>query len=71
MYRILRGERALRERRNVCRHPVYARSKRVANGPNQLWSWDITQMRGPDRRVWLHLCVIFDVYSRKAGAGCW
>jgi putative transposase len=66
MYRILRGERAVRERRNVRRHPVYARPELVATGPNQLWSWDITKIRGPDRRVWLHLYVILDVYSRKA-----
>jgi putative transposase len=65
MYRILRGERAVRERRAVRRHPVYARPELVATGPNQLWSWDITKIRGPDRRVWLHLYVILDVYSRK------
>ena len=55
MYRILRGERAVRERRAVRRHPVYARPELVATGPNQLWSWDITKIRGPERRVWLHL----------------
>jgi putative transposase len=65
MYRILRGERAVRERRAVRRHPVYARPELVATGPNQLWSWDITKIRGPDRRVWLHLYVILDVFSRK------
>lgn len=65
MYRILRGERAVRERRALRRHPVYVRPELVANGPNQLWSWDITKIRGPDRRVWFHLYVILDVYSRK------
>ncbi len=66
MYRILRGERAVRERRAVRRHPVYPKPELVATGPNQVWSWDITKVRGPDRRVWFHLYVILDVYSRKA-----
>jgi putative transposase len=66
MYRILRAERVVRERRAVRRHPVYARPELVANAPNQLWSWDITKIRGLDRRVWFHLYVILDVYSRKA-----
>lgn len=64
MYRILRQARAVRERRAVRRHPTYARPELVATGPNQLWSWDITKVRGPDRRVWYHLYVILDVYSR-------
>ena len=65
MYRILRGERAVRERRAVRRHPTYAKPELVATGPNQVWSWDITKIRGPDRRTWFHLYVIIDVYSRK------
>ncbi len=65
MYRILRGERAVRERRSVRRHPEYAKPELVATGPNQVWSWDITKVRGPDRRVWFHLYVILDVFSRK------
>lgn len=64
MYRILRQERAVRERRAVRRHPTYVKPELVATGPNQLWSWDITKVRGPDRRVWYHLYVILDVYSR-------
>ncbi len=65
MYRILRGERAVRKRRSVRRHPEYAKPELVATGPNQVWSWDITKLRGPERRVWFHLYVILDVFSRK------
>lgn len=65
MYRILRGERAVRERRGVRRHPTYPKPELVATGPNQIWSWDITKIRGPERRVWFHLYVILDVFSRK------
>jgi putative transposase len=64
MYRVLRGERAVRERRSVRRHPTYAKPELVATGPNQVWSWDITKIRGPGRRDWYHLYVILDVFSR-------
>lgn len=65
MYRILRSQNAVRERRQVRRHPAYVKPELVATGPNQVWSWDITKIRGPDRRVWYHLYVILDVFSRK------
>jgi putative transposase len=64
MYRILRSQRSVRERRAVRRHPSYARPELVARAPNQVWTWDITKVRGPDRRVWFHLYVIIDIYSR-------
>ena len=65
MYRILRSQHAVRERRNITRRPSYARPELVATAPNQVWSWDITKIRGPDRRVWYHLYVILDIFSRK------
>ena len=65
MYRILRSQHATRERRAVARHPSYKRPELVATAPNQVWSWDITKIRGPDRRVWYHLYVIIDIFSRK------
>jgi len=40
MYRILAQEGELKERRNVCRHPQYAKPELMATGPNQLWFWD-------------------------------
>jgi putative transposase len=65
MYRILRSQQAVRERRSITRRPAYARPELVATAPNQVWSWDITKIRGPDRRVWYHLYVTLDVFSRK------
>ena len=65
MYRILRSQSAVRERRQQRRHPTYAKPKLVATAPNQVWSWDITKIRGPDRRIWYHLYVILDIFSRK------
>lgn len=64
MYRILRSKRAVRERRAVRRHPSYPRPELVARAPNQVWTWDITKIRGPERRDWYHLYVILDLYSR-------
>lgn len=65
MYRILSEHGAVRERRNQLRHPEYARPELLATGPNQLWSWDITKLKGPHRWNYYYLYVILDVYSRK------
>jgi putative transposase len=65
MYRILAEHRAVRDRRDQLRHPVYQRPELVATGPNQLWSWDITKLKGPHAWSYFHLYVVMDVYSRK------
>lgn len=65
MYRILSENQAVRERRNQLRHPEYQRPELLATGPNQLWSWDITKLKGPWKWNYFHLYVILDVYSRK------
>ena len=49
MYRILDEYKEVRERRNQLRHPVYSKPELLATGPNQLWSWDITKLRGPQK----------------------
>lgn len=66
MYRVLRQQGAVRERR-AQRPPVaYTKPELVATGPNQVWSWDITKVRGPERRDWFHLYVVIDIFSRFA-----
>lgn len=64
MYRILAENQAIRERRNQLRHPVYAKPELLATGPNQVWSWDITQLRGPVKWVYFYLYVLLDIFSR-------
>jgi putative transposase len=64
MYRILADQGEVRERRDQLRHPVYTKPERLATGPNQLWSWDITKLRGPATWQYYYLYVILDVYSR-------
>jgi putative transposase len=64
MYRLLNKNREVKERRRQLRHPEYARPELLATGPNQLWSWDITKLRGPVKYAYYYLYVIMDVYSR-------
>lgn len=64
MYRLLARHGEVRERRAVRRHPVYQRPELLARRPNEVWSWDITKLRGPQRGTWYHLYVILDIFSR-------
>jgi putative transposase len=54
----------VRERRHVRRHSPYHKPELRATGPNQIWSWDITQLKGPQTRIYFCLYVILDVSSR-------
>ena len=64
MYRILREAGEVRERRSQATHPPRKRPELMADGPCQVWSWDITKLRGPGKGVWYSLYVIIDIYSR-------
>ena len=64
MYRILEANREARERRNQLRHPIYSKPHVVANGPNELWTWDITKLLGPRKWTYFYLYVVLDVFSR-------
>ncbi len=64
MYRILADAAPVRERRNQLRHPEYAKPELVATAPNQVWSWDITKLRGPQKWTWYYLYVLLDIFSR-------
>ncbi len=64
MYRILAAHQEVRERRNQLRHPSYAAPELLATAPKQLWSWDITKLKGPAKWVHYSLYVILDVFSR-------
>jgi putative transposase len=64
-YRVLRSADQVRERRAQARHPARVRPELVATGPDQVWTWDITKLKGPSRGVYYDLYVIIDIYSRK------
>ena len=64
MYRILEQQGESRERRDQLVHPAYHKPELLATAPNQLWSWDITKLRGPAKWTYFYLYVILDVFSR-------
>lgn len=55
MYRLLGKNEQVRERRKVRRHPKYVRPELAASGPNQVWTWDITYLKGPTRGAFSYL----------------
>jgi transposase InsO family protein len=64
MYRLLEKEGPCPERTRNRTHPHYEKPELLATRPNQLWSWDITRLKGPNRCHWFQLYVILDVFSR-------
>lgn len=64
MYRILAEAKEVRERRNQRRRPTYQKPELVATAPNQVWSWDLTKLRGPQKWTYYYLYLVLDLYSR-------
>jgi hypothetical protein len=71
MYRIPDVAQEVRERRHQARHPAYAKPELVATAPNQIWSWDITKLKGPIPYFYYSLYVLLDgVATVNAESGC-
>ena len=67
MYRLLEAKHGgVRERRDQLTHPGYAKPELLAERPNELWSWDVSKLKGPAKWTYLYLYVILDVFSRYA-----
>lgn len=49
MYRLLASHDAVRERCNHLTHPVYTKPELLATGACEVWSWDITKLKGPGK----------------------
>lgn len=64
MYRILASHHEVRERRLIRRHPVYKKPELLARRPNEVWSWDITWLRGPQKWTSYPLYTVLDIFSR-------
>ena len=64
LYRLLKADGADTPRTRARKHTHYAKPELLATGPNQVWSWDITKLKGPATWTYFHLYVIIDVYSR-------
>ncbi|MGH9072343.1 MAG: IS3 family transposase [Acidimicrobiales bacterium] len=69
-YRVLRANDQVRERRRQASHPPRVRPELVARGPDEVWSWDITKLKGPEKGVWYNLYVVLDIFSRTVVAWC-
>jgi putative transposase len=66
MYRVLRAADQVRERRAQAAHPPRVRPELVADGPDQVWTWDITKLKTPWKGIYFDLYVMLDIFSRKA-----
>lgn len=64
MYRILTKYREVRERRAQLVHPRHVVPVLVATKPNEVWTWDVTQLRGPVKGEHYFLYVVLDLFSR-------
>lgn len=64
MYRLLAARGQSSERRQQRRHPAYYKPELLAIRPNEVWSWDITKLKGPAKWTCFHLYVILDIFSR-------
>jgi len=64
MYRALAAAGGTHERRHQLIHPAYTKPELLAQGPREVWTWDITKLKGPAKWTCFHLYVILDIFSR-------
>ena len=64
MYRILKENNQSKERRKIIHHGKYEKPELLAEKPNEVWSWDITKLKGPAKWIYYYLYVIIDIFSR-------
>lgn len=64
MYRILATAGESRERRLQRPRQIWPAPSLVAIAPNQVWTWDISKLRGPAKGVFFYAFVVIDLFSR-------
>lgn len=65
MYRVLHAvDGDVKDRRHQTVHRQYSKPELLAIEPNQVWSWDITKLKGPVKWNYFYLYVIMDIFSR-------
>ena len=64
MYRILTKNAQVKDRRRQASHPPRAVPELQATAPRQVYSWDITKLKGPVRGKYFDCYVMIDIYSR-------
>jgi putative transposase len=63
-YRILENLSETTDRRLQARHPKRNAPIMEARSPNQVWTWNITRLKGPWRGRFYFLYVMLDIFSR-------
>ena len=63
-YRLLAVFVIVMERRRITRHPAYSKPELLATAPRQVWTWDITKLKGPCKGIVYNLYVVLDMFSR-------
>ena len=64
IYRVLSANNEVKERRKQVSRPRYQKPELLAVAPNEVWLWDITKLKGPEKWNYFHLYVIMDIFSR-------
>lgn len=65
MHRLLAAQHGdVKERRRQLRRSNHQKPELLATQPNELWSWDITKLKGPVKWTYFYLYVILDIFSR-------
>jgi putative transposase len=64
MHRLLRANAESGERRRQRTHPAKKKPELMASGPNQIWTWDISKLKGPTKGMYYDLYCIIDIFSR-------
>jgi putative transposase len=64
MYRVLAASCESGERRAQRGPMTHAKPTLLATGPNQVWTWDITKLRGSVHGVFYCLYAVLDLFSR-------
>ena len=69
-YRVLHAH-GRAHRRGRARLPLEPRPvlRLPADGPNQVWSWDISYLSTSVKGIWLYLNLVMDVWSSKGWSG--
>ena len=65
---MLEQDGGTRERRDQLVHPTYIKPELLATDPNQLWSCDVTKLRGPAKWTYFHLYVIGCIVAPRESA---
>lgn len=65
MYRILREEKQLAHRERTRPRTSRRPDPKLAHGPGEVWTWDITYLRSTIRGSFFYLYLILDIWSRK------